>query len=107
MTAKRGRINHLTFAEHWTDSGQVVVLDGRPETIREIARSLSLPGSRVVQVGSDRALLAIWESLPRARFTGYASGKNNSNRHTTFARAYHNPSSKCGDEMCDHRETKP
>lgn len=48
------------LTEHWTDSHQVLVLDGSPDVVESIAVALSLPVARIILLTPGRAVLGLW-----------------------------------------------
>jgi hypothetical protein len=96
---------YRTFREHWTDSGDVVVLDGKPKTILRIAEGLAIPPSRVVRVNSQRALLALWGDVS-SRYLGHRANKNYANRDSVGTNPFHYLPAERGDKMRHHSEPK-
>jgi hypothetical protein len=88
----RRTAEHRTFAEHWTDSRKIIVLDGSPETIHEIASGLSISPANIVRLTSQRALLALWEESFERYLGRIFRRQLDSNRHSVSMRAcYYSP----------------
>jgi hypothetical protein len=98
-------VTHRTFCEHWTDSGEVVVLDGNPETLGRIAEGLSLPATLVVPVTSRRALLALWGDVSSRYLGRLRTGKQYADRYRSIAVSFHYLPIKSADEVCNDGET--
>jgi hypothetical protein len=93
-----------TYSEHWTDSGKVLVLDGSPLTIREIAVGLSIPLSRIIRLTAERALLALWEDSIERYLGTTPPGQLNGNRNVLTLRACHYLPTKRRNKMRHHRK---
>jgi hypothetical protein len=99
-------IQHRTFSEHWTESGKIVVLDGRPDTIHEIACGLSIPVARIVELTSTRAVLALWEESPSKFLGDSRSREQHGDRYSPSARSCSDLSFKSGDEVGNDGKSK-
>ena|GEM_PF-3943894 len=52
--------------EYWTETRQGLVIEGNPETIRQIARSLEISATVPIQVSNSRCVLGLWGESVRA-----------------------------------------
>lgn len=49
----------MDLDEHWTVSGQRLVVTGRPGVILEVSQALEIPASQIVIVNASRSSLAL------------------------------------------------
>lgn len=96
-----------TLIEHWTDSRRVLVLDGAPDVVDEIARRLAIPPTRLIMLTPQRAVLGLWEDSLRLYVGGAVPRQTNGNRYQWIVRASHNSPIKSCNQLRYNRKSEP
>lgn len=95
-----------TLIEHWTDSRRVLVLDGTPDVIDEIAKTLAIPSTRLIMLTPNRAVLGLWEESLLMYIGGTNLRQTNGNGYNRSDHASHYLTAKRCNQVRYNRKSK-
>jgi hypothetical protein len=97
-------VERRRLTEHWTNSRRALVLDGSPEVIEAIAKSLSIPTTRSIAITPHRAVLGLWDEHLWMYVRGNSLRQANANGHRSIYHSGHDaPFQGCNQVIYDRQ----